>query len=81
MKEYKNCVFKIRSKKTGLFSKGGMNVTDSSLYWSKNGKVWPTYAALNLHLKQYNTIPRDWEIIVIRVEYTEQNTIDANKFL
>jgi hypothetical protein len=38
-------VYKIRSKKTGLFSTGG-----SSPRWSKKGKIWAGSGPLNNHL-------------------------------
>ena len=43
-------VFKIRSKKTGLFSLGTMRPK-----WSKHGKVWTSMSAINKHLNIYNT--------------------------
>ena len=58
--------FKIRDKKTGLFSKGGMNMLDDGSkrhvyhdinHWSKKGKVWNSKQALGGHLAQYVSVP------------------------
>ena len=44
-------IYKIRSRKTGLFSKGGSRPSKGS--WSKNGKIWPDLRSLHLHLVQH----------------------------
>jgi hypothetical protein len=62
-----NPVYKIRDKKTGLFSTGG-----TTPRWTARGKSWTGAGPLKLHLRQYldvnsfqNTrIPESWEIVV-----------------
>lgn len=48
-------LFKIRHKATGLYSKGGSNVSlDGQGYgWGKDGKVWQGMGPLKIHLSQY----------------------------
>lgn len=72
-------VYKIRSKKTGLYSQGGAG----PIGWSKVGKAWSSLAALKSHLTLYRgelsgrsrKIPNDWEVVV----FVEGSTIDADK--
>jgi len=54
-------MFKIRHKKTGMFSNGGENPT-----WSKNGKTWEGIGPLRLHLRQFKHTDqklKDWEVV------------------
>jgi hypothetical protein len=57
--------FKIRNKKTGLYSKGGTDMLVSedprypSRHWNKVGKTWTTRRALGGHLAQYVDVPYD----------------------
>lgn len=55
-------VFKIRDKKTGLFSN-----PNSSTRWSKKGKIWTSRAALSLHLgcAEWQYKHGDYEIVEI----------------
>ena len=47
-------VYKIRHKKTGLYSTGGMGVAMDGLYgWSATGKAWSSMGPLKNHLAQY----------------------------
>jgi len=69
--------YKIRNKRTGLFSRGGTTVSSTNPFnWNKDGKVWKTKSSLGAHLSQYinysrynNTlvikIPKDWEVVEI----------------
>jgi hypothetical protein len=43
-------MFKIRHKKTGLFSKGGSNARD---IWTKGGKTWSNIGHVKSHLTLY----------------------------
>ena len=59
--------YKVRDRKTKLFSTGGHSPS-----WSKKGKIWWTKGALSLHLnyviKQINA---DWEVISLRTDVEE----------
>ena len=63
--------YKIRHKKTGLFSKGGESVTANGIgmYWNKSGKTWDTLGKLRAHitshLNKYSgaTDMSDWEVV------------------
>lgn len=46
-------LYMIRSKKTGLYSKGGNDVT-----WSKLGKIWASRNALSNHFTQLTATGR-----------------------
>jgi len=46
-------IYKIRNKKTGLFSKGGSDCLQSDYGWSKSGKSWTGMGPLKNHLAQY----------------------------
>lgn len=78
--------YKIRSKKTGLFSKGGgyAKFTTSS-HWSANGKIWQGIGPLKNHLALYKKrdgtydLPEDWEIVVI--EQVVISAIQVHEFL
>lgn len=59
--------YKVRSKKTGLFSKGAGGV------WDKTGKVWVTLGKLRsfitVQMNRYSGRPdfNDWEIVEFEV--------------
>lgn len=64
--------FKIRHKKTGLYSKGGtyVNGAGNNSFWNKSGKTWDTLGKLRAHItshmgKSYRdgTDMSDWEVI------------------
>lgn len=46
-------IYKIRNKKTGLFSKGGTTCLISQNGWSKSGRSWTGMGPLKNHLAQY----------------------------
>jgi hypothetical protein len=63
--------YKIRHKKTGLYSKGGayVNAEGNNIFWTKTGKTWDTIGKLRSHItshlnKYYGaTDMSDWEVI------------------
>ena len=70
-------VYKIRDKKTGLFSRGGVNPL-----WSEKGKTWNSLGALKNHMNGWSLMylsttddkyRADWEIVelVYQVEETK----------
>lgn len=71
-------VYKIRNKKTGLFSSGGIKPK-----WSKIGKLWTQKSHLLLHLKQFSKyeaekIYKNCEIVCY--EMKECNVVSAAQF-
>ena len=47
-------VYKIRHKKSGLYSKGGSSASMDGKYgWSSQGKAWSSLGPLKNHLAQY----------------------------
>lgn len=85
-------VFKIRSKKTGLFSKGGSSPSEWT--WSKTGKVWKTIGQLRCHLAQHGSYAShgsfgsqnpcqeylDNEAEVVEYEIVEKNVTPIENF-
>lgn len=67
-------VYKVRDKKTGLFSTG-----TSSPRWIKSGKVWASLGNIknhyNMYLKWYKKIPDTWEIVEFELLETGVVTI------
>ena len=59
-------LFKIRRKKDGLFSKGGRDADYSDRSWSKDGKVWTDLSNVQRHLRLFDTVPDDWQIIELK---------------
>ena len=58
--------FKIRNKKTGEFSLGGMNPS-----WGRDGKTWNGIGPLRLHLRQFQPGKlADWEVIRFKMTIT-----------
>jgi hypothetical protein len=60
--------FKIRHKKTGLYSKGGayVNAEGTNSFWGKVGKTWDTLGKLRAHITSHMngaTDMSDWEVI------------------
>lgn len=64
--------YKIRHRKTGLFSKGGVYVSadGTGIFWSKSGKSWDTLGKLRAHITshlptdyQSGTDMTDWEVV------------------
>jgi len=80
-------VYKIRDKKTGLFSTGGQNPK-----WTRNGKAWSSEGSLKSHLTQhvqgvydynlrsYRTVkvPKNWEIVEYEYVCNQMNTYPAS---
>lgn len=68
-------LYKIRNRKTGLFSQGGF-----SPMWNKTGKFWSQlrYVKAHLGLLSPETDTLDWEIV--EYELTENNTMNVDYF-
>ncbi len=66
-----NVFYKIRHKKTGLYSKGGsyVNAEGDNIFWNKTGKTWDTIGKLRSHITSHlnryygATDMSDWEVI------------------
>jgi hypothetical protein len=79
-------IYKIRNKKTGLFSKGGSDGRD---IWTKEGKSWSSLGHLKNHIalfihgnKKAGDYPyEDAEIIEIEVNYNNCFKMDINEVL
>ncbi|GJQ43958.1 MAG: hypothetical protein JETCAE03_34560 [Ignavibacteriaceae bacterium] len=88
-------VYKIRHKKTGLFSTGGM-----SPKWTTKGKTWSAFNHIKTHLRQFtryttenkddgimstkvsfdkNLIPKDWEVVKIKIVESEIVVMNAHE--
>ena len=76
--------FKIRHKKTGRYSKGGVyvNASGDNGYWTeRGGKTWDTLgklrAHITTHLNRYSgsTDMSDWEIIEYQCVPTDIKSI------
>lgn len=72
-------LYKIRNKKTGLYSSGGY-----SLRWTKIGKVWRTLGPLKNHLQggaatAYDRLGDDVE--VVEIEMKEVGTLDFREIM
>lgn len=80
-------VYKVRNKKTGLFSTGG-----TSPKWKPIGKIWTSLSAVKIHLSQFKTwswekqkyvkdglVSEDWEILEFDLSLVR--TVDARKFV
>jgi hypothetical protein len=76
-------IYKIRNKKTGLFSMGGGQTPYHSRLWSKQGKSWNTLNHVKLHLKGIWNIPGckpqfpmdDWQIVEFTITESNVSTI------
>jgi hypothetical protein len=66
-----NVFYKIRHKKTGLYSKGGayVNAEGTNSFWTKTGKTWDSIGKLRSHITSHmnkyygSTDMSDWEVI------------------
>lgn len=80
-------VYKIRNKKTGLFSTGGMDPK-----WKPKGKIWVSIGAVKIHLSQFKKwdcetyrsvkdglVSEDWEVLEFNIDPTR--IIDAREFV
>lgn len=63
--------YKIRHKRTGLYSKGGtyVNADGNNSFWTKNGKTWDSIGKLRAHITSHlgdeyspGTNMSDWEV-------------------
>lgn len=75
-------VYKIRDKKTGLFSRGGTRV---SYLWSKQGKAWSNIGHIKNHLIQFysHSVAKEnpyanAEIIEIDIDYDKSPKFDVS---
>ncbi len=58
----KNIIYKIRSKKTGKFSRGGHAYSDMN--FDDTGKTWKNIGHVKNHLNMYdNRRTTDWEVV------------------
>ena len=63
--------YKIRHKKTGLYSKGGVyvNAEGTNMFWNKSGKTWDKLGTLRAHITSHmgkysgSTDMTDWEVV------------------
>jgi len=71
-KMYEQTFFKIRHKKTGLYSKGGVyvNAEGNNSFWTdRGGKTWDTIGKLRAHITSHmsrysgSTDMSNWEVI------------------
>lgn len=78
-------VYKIRNKRTGLFSAGGTEPK-----WTKLGKAWSGRGPLLSHLAQFRTgswrgkviaIPSEWEVVpfLVTSSWAEGETVNARE--
>lgn len=78
-------LFRIRSRKTGLFSKGGS--PGETRGWGKTGKLWKRAGDLNSHFTQLDSTGRnayrklDCEVQVIEVTETVQSVESVEEYL
>jgi hypothetical protein len=67
--------YKIRHKKTGMYSKGGMDANSFGRggAWNKSGKVWDTIGKLRSHLTSHLRVTdmSEWEVVVIETKITD----------
>lgn len=72
--------YKIRHKKTGLFSKGGVyvNAEGNNIFWNKNGKTWDNIGTLRSHITAHlpssygkGTDMTDWEVVEFKCVPTD----------
>lgn len=82
-------VYRIRHKKTGLWSKGGYWPR-----WSNKGKVWRSSSSLGGHLAMfyrwdhdgsrtyaYEPEVKDWEIVEYIIQESEGKTVGADDYI
>jgi hypothetical protein len=68
-------IYKIRDKKTGLYSGGG-----SWVHWTKNGKSWGNIGHVKAHLKQVDyyrrgTVYANAELVVFEIKETSSSPL------
>jgi hypothetical protein len=56
----KEALYKIRDKRTGLYSTGGYSPN-----WTKKGKTWTNIGHVKNHIRQLNRLDKvdDWELV------------------
>lgn len=76
--------YKIRHKKTGLYSKGGTyaNSAGNNSFWNKSGKTWDKLGTLRSHITSHlatsyssGTDMSDWEVIEFKCVPTNVQSI------
>ena len=75
--------YKIRHRKTGLYSKGGYYVnSDGTHGWHKTGKTWDTLGKLRAHITTHlptrnlsGTDMSDWEVVEYEVLEREAKSV------
>jgi hypothetical protein len=75
--------YKIRHKKTGRWSKGGVYVTadgHGGQWADKGGKTWDTLGKLRAHITSHmnrynNTDMTDWEVVEYHMVYQDAKPI------
>jgi len=81
-------IFKIRDKKSGLYSHGvissydyaGFKTISDRIKWSRKGKEWADEKRVKDHLLKclsYGGIPSSWEIM----EFTQQPSRELNEWM
>ena len=81
-------IYKIKDKKTGLYSHGSVNGYDypnfksvsERIKWSRKGKEWTSEKLVKDHLLKcigYGGIPSSWEIM----EFTQQPSRELNEWM
>jgi hypothetical protein len=57
-------IFKIRRKSDGCYSQGGRCADMVHTGWTKEGgKIWTELKNVKLHLRQFDLVPPDWQIV------------------
>lgn len=69
-------LYKIRNKKTGEFSKGGITPK-----FGKVGKVWKHAGHIKNHLSQFDVIPEEWEVLVYPIQTDPVKVEAARDFI
>ena len=75
--------YKIRHKKNGRWSKGGMYVSgdgNGTLWVEKGGKTWDTLGKLRSHITSHmgrytSTDMSDWEVVEYKMVYNDAKPI------
>ena len=76
-------VYKIRHKKTGLFSRGGEDASRCQSCWDKKGKTWSGLGPLRNHMNQFigEKALSEWEVITIERTETVVKVADSAEML
>jgi hypothetical protein len=57
-------IFKIRRKSDSHYSLGGRSTDVGATGWTKDGgKVWTELKNIKRHLRQFDLVPADWQIV------------------